>query len=437
MQRVLVVSPHFPPVSAADMQRVRMLLPFFERNGWQVEVLAICPDQVAAPLDTWLLDGLPPQVTVHRVGALAHGFSRVPGLGTLGLRSLVALASAGDTLLAAGGFDLVYFSTTLFEVHILGPRWKRKFGVPFVMDYQDAWVSDYYRDHPDTPVPGGRLKYAFASALHRWMEPRVLRECAGITSVSPEYPRQLARRYPSMAVLPALVQGFPGAPADFERLPAEIAGKPPYEPGDGCLHWVYVGRGGRDMTKAMRALFIALRDHASVDLRKSLKLHFIGTSYAAAGTGSPSIAPIAAEYGLQHMVEELPDRIDYSRTLWCLRNANALIVPGSDDPAYTASKIYPYLLAGRPMLAIFHASSTVVDLIDKVAGAICVSFGSDEPEGVVAGRIASQWLVSGACNEVLPLDMQAFRPYSDAGCAEEITAFFATCVAADNRARET
>lgn len=427
MRRVLVISPHFPPVSAADMQRVRMLLPFFEGNGWQAEVLAVSPAQVAAPMDPWLVAGLPADLRVHRVDALP----RMPGLGTIGLRSLPALARAGDRLLAHGKFDLVYFSTTAFEVHILGPRWKRRFGVPFVMDYQDAWVSDYYRDHPDIPVPGGRLKYAVASALHRWMEPRVLRECSGITSVSPEYPRQLSRRYPTLPKLPALVQGFPGAPQDFERVPPVLGGDPPYDPEDGCVHWVYVGRGGRDMAKALRALFMALRDHASDALLQSLRLHFIGTSYAAAGTGSPTIAPIAAEFGLRHLVDESPDRITYARTLWCLRNAAALIVPGSDDPAYTASKIYPYLLAGRPMLAIFHARSTVVELIVAVGGAVCVAFTSDEPDAAVASRIASQWLDSGACGRVLPLDMDAFHPYSDAGCAVEVTAFFDACIAGD------
>jgi hypothetical protein len=428
MQRVLIVSPHFPPVSAADMQRVRMLLPWLERNGWQAEVLAVSPEQVAAPMDPWLLDGVPRQVRVHRVNALGLGFARIPGLRTLGLRALAALRKGGDKLLRDGAFDLVYFSTTLFEVHVLGPRWRRKFGVPFVMDYQDAWVSDYYRESPEVPVPGGRLKYAVASALHRWMEPRVLRECAGITSVSPEYPRQLSRRYPWVATLPVLVQGFPGAAQDFERLPAVVPGELPYDPQDGHVHWVYVGRGGRDMAKALRAFFLALRDHASATLLGSLKLHFIGTSYAAAGAGEKSVAPIAAEFGLEHLVDESPDRIGYLRAIWCLRHADALIVPGSDDPAYTASKIYPYLLAGRPLLAIFHANSSVVELIGKVDGAVCVSFDSHEPEAAIATRIARQWLESGACSQVLDLDEAAFRPYSDAGCAAEISDFFRTCV---------
>ena len=41
MKRVLIVSPHFPPVNAADMHRARMVLPFLRENGWEAEVLAV------------------------------------------------------------------------------------------------------------------------------------------------------------------------------------------------------------------------------------------------------------------------------------------------------------------------------------------------------------------------------------------------------------
>jgi len=412
------------------MHRVRMLLPFLRENGWQAQILAVSPDQVAAPVDPWLAAGLPADVPVHWVNALGLGWSRIPGLGTLGLRALPALAIAGDRLLAPGGFDLVYFSTTVFEVHILGPRWKRKFGVPFVMDYQDPWINDYYSEHPDIAPPGGRLKYALASALHRWMEPRVLRQCAGITSVSPEYPKQLARHYPWFEGVGYLVQAFPGAKRDFDRLhdANTNSSKARNDFGDGFLHWVYVGRGGADMAKAMRAIFMSLRDHAPEKLKQRLKLHLIGTSYAPAGKGTKSLAPLATEFGLGHLVEEDPSRIPYSETLAILRQADALIVPGSDDPAYTASKIYPYLLAGRPLLAVFHENSTVVELIRKVRGAVCVAFTDDDAEAAVAARIADQWLRQERYREVLPLDEMAFQPYTDRGCAAELTSFLRSCV---------
>lgn len=423
MPRVLVVSPHFPPVNAADLQRVRMLLPFLRENGWEAEVLAVDPDQVASPRDPWLAEGLPAHVPVHRVRALGLGWAWVPGLGNLGLRALGALRRAGDRLLEKGGFDLVYFSTTVFEVHGLGPRWTRRFGVPFVMDYQDPWVNDYYREHPSVVPPGGRLKHALAEALHRRMEPRVLRSCAGLTAVSQGYPDQLARRYPDLKLPPCLVQPFPGAARDFERLDGTSAPAV-----DGLRHWVYVGRGGPDMAPALRGLFRALRDHAPAGLLETLRLHFVGTSYAAPGLGEVTLAPLAAEFGLAHLVEEQPGRIPYAETLARLRAADALLVPGSDDPAYTASKIYPYLLARRPLLAIFHRDSSVVDLMERVGGGVCVPFASGEPTEALAARIAAQWLRAKAFDQVRPLDEAAFRPFTDAECARQLGGFLRDCV---------
>lgn len=430
MSRILVVSPHFPPVNTPDMHRVRMLLPFFSQNGWSAEVLAISPAQVAAPRDPWLVEGLPPEVPVHRVNAPGLAWARVPGLGTLGYRALLPMALAGDGLIRARGFDLVYFSTTVFEVHVLGPRWKRKFGVPFVIDYQDPWVNDYYREHPEVRPPGGRVKHAIANAMHRVMEPVALRHSAGITSVSPEYPRQLARRYPWFREAACLVQPFPGSTRDFERLPDKPARTEPVDFGDGHIHWLYAGRGGMDMAKALRAFFLALASFAPEDLKRRLIIHFVGTSYAPAERATPSIAPLAENFGVADLVREYPARISYSDTLALLRSAHALIVPGSDDPGYTASKIYPYLLAARPLLAVFHERSSVTKLLGDAGGAICVDFSDGDDDGSLARRIGETWFRDGAYQRVVPLDREAFERHTDRACAAELAAFLGRCLAA-------
>ncbi len=428
LKRVLIISPHFPPLNAADMQRVRMLLPFFGENGWQAEVLTVEPDQVAMAQDDWLLDGIPDDIPVHRVKILDLVWSRLPGFGSLASRAANAMARAGDRLLAEKEFDLIYFSTTVFPIHTLGPRWKKKYSVPFAMDYQDPWVNDYYREHPEITPPGGRLKYAVIDRLHRRLEPRVLKHCAGITSVSEAYPRQIASRYPDIPMPPVLVQAFPGAKRDFERL-EKPTDSSVFDKADGNLHWLYIGRGGADMATALRGLFAAIRDHADDDLKKRLRLHFIGTSYAAAGKAQKTISPIAAEFGLEDIVVENPERMAYSKTLQCLRQADALIVPGSNDPAYTASKIYPYLLAQRPLLAIFHQDSSVVELIRKVGGAVCANFSSADSTLILAKQIRVKWLDNKNYCHVKDIDENAFFEYTDAGCANSLLTFFNKIIA--------
>jgi len=414
------------------MQRARMVLPYLREQGWEGAVLAVEPAQVAAPVDPWLADGLPADVPVHRAAALGLGWGRIPGLGTLTFRALGALRRMGDELLKTGRFDLVYFSTTQFGVHTLGPRWLRKFGVPFAMDYQDPWVNDYYRQHPAVVPPGGRLKYAVTDRLNRWMEPRVLRYCTGITSVSAAYPRQLLRRYPFLpSVWPVEILPFPGDGCDLRRVEQGGILQTMFTPGDGHRHWVYVGASGPMMAFAVRGIFSALREHGNNQpgFLDDLRLHFVGTSYAAAGRGRNTVGPLAVDYGLAAVVREHPDRIPYSETLRCLLDADALIVPGSDDPGYTASKIYPYLLSRKPLLAVFHEQSSVVSLMRAVGGGVCVPFRTGEPEESLASRIRSEWLETAQWQRPVPLDRTAFAPHTAGEQAKVLCRFFERCLA--------
>ena len=458
MKRLLIIAPHFAPINAPDGQRVRLALPYLRENGWQAELLAVDAECVAGSKDQWLTEGLPADVPVHRVQALGLGWSRVPGLGSLTFRALGALRRKGDELLKSDRFDLVYFSTTQFGVHVLGPRWKRKFGVPFVMDYQDPWVSDYYRTHPEVTPPGGRLKYAVADWLNRRQEPRVLRECAGITSVSPDYPRQLAERYewlnivqvddasaearPAMqAKLPApqpnvsqhriqsIVLPFPGDERDLERVKSDGVRQTIFSKEDGKMHWVYVGVCITQMHFALRGFFGALKSALATDtlLKDKLRLHFVGTSYAA-GRGIKTVEPLAAEFGLSDIVEEHTERIPYAQALRCLLDADALIVPGSDDPGYTASKIYPYLLARKPLLAVFHENSSVVGLIRRVQGGTMVAFQSGDRVEALAGRIQQSWFDLAQYSQIVELDRRGFEPHTAPAQAKVLTEFFQSVI---------
>jgi len=410
------------------MQRVRMLLPYLERTGWEAEVLAVSPEQVTSPHDPWMVDGLPERVKVHRVNAMGVGWSFIPGFGTLALRAMSVMARAGDRLLAQGKFDLIYFSTTVFEIHWLGRRWQRKFGVPFVMDYQDPWVSDYYEEHPELVPPGGRIKFALATALNRWMEPRVLKYCSGITSVSPAYPEELKKRYPWIGAVPVLIQPFPGAKSDFARLGDSGIKQEYFDRDDGNIHWVYTGVLIPGMYPTLRALFRAIANRMPDEIRGRLRLHFLGTSYAPPGRAIPVVKQLAAEFGLAHLIHEEPVRIPFAQSLCCLLDAHALMAIGSNDPSYTASKIYPYLLARKPFLAVYHKLSPVINLFQKFRGAVCVEIDDTQDEIALADKIACVWLDRDQFKSVVPLDEKAFEPYTDEGSAVTLCSFWEDCL---------
>jgi len=417
MRRVLIVSPHFPPVNAPDAHRVRTALPYLRDQGWEPTVLAVEPRCVERVQDPLLLRSIPAEVEVVRVAAWPVGLTRLVGLGSLALRARGALRTAGDRLLAARRFDAVFFSTTEFPVTTLGLRWRDRFGVPFVVDWQDPWLSDYC-ERTGTPPPGGRLKYAFAQQLARRGEPRVVRGAAALVAVAEGYIRQLAARYPDWNSARATVLPFGAPEGDFELLDtdavvaagigAEFLGRagPPGPPGERTARrsvptseayetWLYAGRGGADLHCAARGLFAAVRaDRAAHPERwQNRRLLFLGTSYAPAERAVPTLAPLAAEFGLGDLVVERTDRAPYFSTLALLRSAARVFILGSDDADYTASKIYPYLLARRPLLAVLHESSDAAGFLRRVGGGTVVTFAEGTSPEVLAQRLlATGWL---------------------------------------------
>ncbi|MFA6087631.1 glycosyltransferase [Mucilaginibacter sp.] len=362
-KKLLIISPYFPPVNAADMQRVRMSLPYFEEFGWEAEIVTIDPLYADLPLDDLLLETVPAKIKVHKVAAFNKKWTAKLGLGSIALRSLWFYRKTVNELLKNQKFDLIYFSTTQFPVCILGAYWKKRFGVPYVIDMQDPWHSDYYKDKPRQQQP---KKYWLSYRLNKYLEPIAMKEADGLISVSEHYITDLQLRYPALKNKPTATITFGSFMHDLD-IAVKNESKYPDLLEPGFKNIVYIGRGGMDMYSAITPVFKALKagliEHP--ELFSQLKFYFIGTSYAPAGEGTPTIMNLAKQHGVTDNVIEVTDRISYYHTLVTLKQADTLFIPGSDDPKYTASKIYPYLLTGKPLLAIFNSKSSVVNILEE------------------------------------------------------------------------
>lgn len=369
---MLIISPNFPPSNAADMQRVRMSIPYFKEFGWDVEVVTIDPQCSDIVKDGLLLKSLPADVTIHTVKAFNKKWTSKIGLGSLAIRSLWFYKQTVNKLLRAKKFDLVFFSTTAFPVSILGAYWKKKFDVPYVIDMQDPWHSNYYKDKPKHQRP---RKYWFSYWLNKHLEPIAMKSVSGLISVSESYIDDLRDRYPEMKNIPVETITFGAFAADLEIAKAN---KHLFGPliDARFINLIYIGRGGQDMHRAISPLFEALKSglQTEPEVFKKIKVYFIGTSYAPTGQGEPTIMPLAREFELENNIVEITDRISYYHTLVTLLQADALFIPGSDDPKYTASKIYPYLLTEKPLLAIFNSQSSVVEILNEYGARHVLSY---------------------------------------------------------------
>lgn len=364
------------------MHRVRTSLPFFKENGWEAEVVTVDPAYTDMPVDNLLLETLPVDLKIHKVKAFNKKFTAKMGLGSLALRSLWFYRAYVNKLLATQRFDLIYFSTTQFPVTVLGAYWKRKFGIPYVIDMQDPWHSEYYRDKPKAEQPP---KYWFSYRLNKYLEPKAMRHVSGLISVSEDYITDLKNRYPQISNVPASTITFgmfeqdmhiaERHSADFDKL---------FNAAD--INIAYIGRGGADMQKAIAPVFAAFSQAQKQSPKKfrRIKFYFIGTSYAPKGMGKPSIAPLAKSYGIADNVIEITDRINYYHTLALLKQADAIFIPGSDDPKYTASKVYPYLLARKPILAIFNKASSAIGILQSFGVKSAFNYEDVSPDDIIA-----------------------------------------------------
>ncbi|EFA71937.1 hypothetical protein CRD_02455 [Raphidiopsis brookii D9] len=199
-----------------------------------------------------------------------------------------------------------------------------------------------------------------------------------IVSVSPEYPNSLRQPYPYLKPEQFTVLPFGAPTVDFEQLPDLNIHNRIFNCQDGKRHWVYVGVVGNIMSLALRILFLGIQSHRRQhpETWQSVKLHFVGTSYATDNRAVKTVEPMAREFGVDDLVEEYTQRIPYFEALQTLVDSDGVLLIGSDDPSYTASKLYPCVLARKPILAIFHEKSSVVNILKQCQGGECVTFNS-------------------------------------------------------------
>jgi hypothetical protein len=362
------------------MQRVRMSLPYFKQFGWHAEVMMVDTRYTDLQKDELLVQTIPQDIKIHTVKALDKKWTAKLGFGNIAYRSYSAYKKTVNELLKNEQFDLIYFSTTQFAICTLGPYWKNRFGIPYVIDMQDPWHSEYYRDKPKEQRPP---KYWLSYRLNKYMEPKAMLQATGLISVSERYITDLKSRYPQIKNIPAATITFAGFRPDFE---VAVRNQDKFT---NLLHpayknLVYVGRGGTDMHSAIAPVFAAL-SHLITEqpkLAAQIKLYFIGTSYAPSGTGIPTILPLANIWGVADNVVEITDRISYFNTLAVLQQADALFIPGSDDPRYTASKIYPYLLSGKPLLTVFNSKSPAIAVLNDCGGKYNYSYDGTADVGI-------------------------------------------------------
>jgi hypothetical protein len=380
--------------------------------GWEPVILTTDPRYYETAVDEENQKLLPADLEVIRTEAIPPALTRKFGFGDLGLRSLWHHWRAINRICRERRVDLVFVPIPPYPSIVLGRLAHVRFGIPYVIDYIDPYVTKYYWNLPRSQRPP---KHALAYYTARVVEPFAIKHVAAVVGVDTSYTADLFERYPWLKVE---ATGIPygGEPADFDYLRQHPRANPVFDPRDGLLHVSYVGRGGPDMLPSLRAVFQAVLAGLErwPDLFRRMRLHFVGTTYAHQAQVQYQMLPLAKEMNLERYVDEHPERVPYLTAMQILLESHVVLAVGSDSPHYTASKIFPCILAARPLVAIFHEKSSVVTILKETQAGRVVEFGDSRPVQTASDEIATRLkeLLALPPGSHPPTRWEAFEPYT-------------------------
>lgn len=421
MRKVLIISPYFPPSTLAGVHRARHLAKHLPSAGWRPVVLCVDEAHHEERLDRDLAMFVPPAMEVIKVGALSSRLTRRVGLGDISIRAWLPLRARLFQILSSQKVDVVLITGSPYYPMLFAPTIKGKYNVPVVLDFQDPWVSAW----------GGTLsrfsKGGVSHCLATILEPKAIHGAHYITSVSDRQNAELASRYPwldrtRMAAIP-----IGGDPADFEMLRQMGAGERNTDLETGCINISYVGTFLPRSRLLVSTLFRALARLRSIDsqLARRLRLNFVGTSNQPNGASSYRILPIAESEGVAELVREIPERVPYLQALGVLARSDGLLMIGSDEPHYTASKIYPCLMSARPYLSLFHVASSSHAILRASGGGITLAFETEKQLAALEPAIADGLRKLARDPEGLGrADPAAYAPFSAAAVARQFADIF-------------
>jgi hypothetical protein len=418
---VVIISPYFPPSTLAGVHRARHLAKHLPATGWRPIVLCVDETCHEQDLDPALAALVPEDVKIVNTTALSARLARCLGFGDISLRAWYPLRRALIRLLETQSVGVVLITGSPFYPMLFARVIRRRFGVPVVLDFQDPWVSTWGAEQP--LLSRVALSHRFATVL----EPRALRGSDFVVSVSDTQNKEMASRYPwfdasRMAAIP-----IGGDPDDFIVLrasPAVDAGDS-LEPHFTNLSYIgtFLPRAGPLVRTLFRA-FARLRA-AEPGLAARVRLNFVGTSNQPTNNVTYRVRTLAEAEGVADAVQEVPRRLPYLHALSALARSDGLLLIGSDEPHYTASKIYPALMSGRPFLSLFHRESSAHAILTAAGGGRSFAFATQEELAALEAPIADGLRRLAAAPESLgSVDPSAYAAYEARAIAIRFSAIF-------------
>lgn len=396
--RVLLVTYYFPPAGGGGVQRVLSWCRHLPEHGITVDVVA--PEEphwvqhdttLVIPPTTAVLrtpDPSPAAVIPREALAQVRGVRRlarrialqprrfaVPDIHRRWRRPAVRVAlaeAARRTAVEAPAWDVVLSSSPPETAHLVARDIADALDVPWVADYRDSWLD----------LPHLRMSSTLVRAKHRRnvrLATRLMRGAALATTVSEPLAQDLRRRHPHLDVH-VLENGIDRA--EVERAHARADGFRDR----GRFVIAYTGNFFGVQSAESFLAGVARAGTIEPELHDDLLVRFVGQL-------KPHEAALADTFG--DVVERVPF-LRHDDVLAQQRAADMLLLyvaPGRGSQGVFTGKVFEYVAARRPVLALTPADNVASALLER-AGSTASGVGARvHPDDVeaIAGELVSAW----------------------------------------------
>lgn len=409
---ILMVAFHFPPQSGSSgILRTLNFVKYLPGNGWQPIVLTASANAYAEQRND-LIASIPSQTKVVRGFALdAARHLSIGGKYPLALALPDRWSSwwlggvwAGLRLIREQRPDILWSTYPISTAHWIGGTLARFSGLPWVVDFRDPMVSAGYPSH-------GWQRRVWSALEHR-----AIHQAAMCIFTTQRAASAYAERYPEMAQKCRVIEnGF--EEEVFERVQAHRLNVP--QDGLLMLHSGLIYPKDRNPSHFFAAVQ-SLLANGQLD-REKLRIRFRAPQHGA------EVSAFAAQYGLQDVVEVAPP-IAYQDAIAEMMGADALIVfQGSAFNAQIPAKIYEYIRAQRPVLALLDPAGDTAVQLEQFREAVFQA-NIDSEESIVSCLLEwLQCLQSFPFSEGMAKNMQVVKLYSRKHQTEKLKEILDSC----------
>ncbi len=394
-----MIAYHFPPLAGSSgIQRTLRFVQHLPALGWQPLVLTASPKAYERTSEDLLAD-VPANTVVRRAFALDTArHLTIKGRYMAWMARPDRWASwrfdairQGRKLIEEYKPDVIWSTYPIATAHVIAAALHRHSGIPWVADFRDPMAQE---DFPPDPVTRN---------IYRQIEATAAANAAHCVFTTPGAAQDYRLRYPQAAKrMVVLENGYDeesfasiGAAGAYQ---APLVGKPLT-----LLHSGIIYPSERDPTQ----LFAALQ---RLQAAGSLSPNDLRIRFRAA-VHDDLLMSLASAHGVQDFIELCP-AIPYKQALAEMMTVDALLVmQASNCNAQIPAKIYEYLRAGRPILALTDSLGDTAGVM-RGAGLHDIA-GLDSADDIA--KLLQEWVDNWRAGRVTKPDAAAVQQASRQG----------------------